>query len=73
MRKVLFLAAVVLSASFATTSPSIAAPGDDLYNLNKNTHMLMRDLWNPYAATAQAAAPAKVAKKKKMKKKKSRR
>lgn len=71
MRKVALLAAVALSAVFANTSSSIAATDEEFYNLNKNTHLFLKDLWNPAAVTAQPAAPAagaKVAKKKKSKK-----
>jgi hypothetical protein len=64
MRKIALLAAVVLSAAFANPSTSYAQGGDA--NLNKNTHLFVRDAMNPYAATAKpAAAPGKkVAKKK---------
>ena len=68
MRKVALLAAVALSAVFANTSSSIAATDDEFYNLNKNTHLFLKDLWNPAAVTAQPAAGVKVAKKKKSKK-----
>jgi hypothetical protein len=64
MRKIALLAAVVLSAAF--TSPSFATTDAELYALNKNTHSFMKDLWNPYAATATPAGPTKkMAKKKK--------
>ena len=69
MRKIALLAAVVLSAAFANTSTSYAATDAELYNLNKNTHLFLRDAWNPYAATAKpAAAPGKKMAKKKSKK-----
>jgi hypothetical protein len=55
MRKIALLAAVVLSAAYANTSPSHAATDAELYNLNKNTHVFLRDAWNPYAATAKPA------------------
>lgn len=67
MRKLALLSVVVLSAAFANTTTSYAATDEELMNLNKNTHLFVRDLWNPYAATSKpaAAAPkAKMAKKK---------
>jgi hypothetical protein len=67
MRKVALLAAVVLSAVFANPSSSVAATDEELYNLNKNTHLFIKDLWNPYAASATPAAASKAAKKKKAK------
>jgi hypothetical protein len=68
MRKIALLAAVALSAAFANTSTSYAATDAEFYNLNKNTHLFVRDAWNPYAATSKpAAAPAKKVSKKKMK------
>ena len=71
MRKVALLAAIALSVVFANTSTSVAATDTELYNLNKNGHDFVRDLWNPYAATAKPAAAPKAAKKAKMAKKKS--
>ena len=68
MRKIALLAAVVLSAAFANTSTSYAVTDAELYSLNKNTHMFVRDAWNPYAATAKPAAPGKKMAKKKSKK-----
>jgi hypothetical protein len=68
MRKIALLAAVALSAAFANTSTSFAATDAEFYSLNKNTHMFLHDAWNPYAATAKPAAPAKKMAKKKSKK-----
>jgi hypothetical protein len=68
MRKVALLAAFALSVVFANTSSSNAATDEELYNLNKNSHMFVRDLWNPYAATS---APTAATKGKKVAKKKS--
>ena len=70
MRKVALLAAVVLPALFATNSTSYAA-GEEASDLNKNTTLFLRDLFNPAGMAQPAAAPAapaKVAKKKKSKK-----
>ena len=47
-----------------------AEAGEKLYNLNKNTHLFVRDVLNPYAATAKPAAPAMKAHKKMKKAKK---
>ena len=67
MRKVALLAAIALSVVFLNTSTSVAATDAELYNLNKNGHDFVRDLWNPYAATSKPAAAPKA---KKMAKKK---
>jgi hypothetical protein len=64
MRKIALLTAVVLSAAYANTGTSYAATDAELYNLNKNTHLFMRDAWNPYAATARPATGKKIARKK---------
>ena len=68
MRKVALFAAVALAAAFANTSPSRAA--DDVASLNKNTHLFLADVFNPYAATSKVAA-ASDKKGKKGKKKKA--
>lgn len=65
MRKVALSLAVLVAAGFSST-PSSAATDEEIYNLNKNTHMLMRAAWSPVAA-APAAAPAKAGKKGKKK------
>ena len=67
MRKVALTLAVLVAAGFSST-PSSAATDEEVYNLNKNTHMLMRAGWHPMVATAAPAAPAKAAKKGKKKK-----
>jgi len=61
MRKVALLAAIALSVAFLNTSTSVAATDAELYNLNKNGHDFVRDLWNPYAATSKPAAAPKTA------------
>lgn len=66
MRKIALSLAVLVAAGFSST-PSSAATDEELYSLNKNTHMLMRAAWSPVAATAAPAAPAKAAKKGKKK------
>jgi hypothetical protein len=65
MRKVVLSLAMLVAAGFSST-PSSAATDEEIYNLNKNTHMLMRAAWSP-AAVAPAAAPAKAGKKGKKK------
>jgi hypothetical protein len=64
MRKVALLAAVIVAAAFSSTSNVAVAQGQDL---NPNTTKFVRDVVNPYAATATPAAP-KAAKHKKHKK-----
>ena len=71
MRKVALLSAVVLAAVFSSTPSSAqSAPPtpDEIYNLNKSTHLFLQGPMGPAAQTAAAPAAAKPAKKKKAKK-----
>jgi hypothetical protein len=67
MRKVALLAAIVLSAAFMTAPSSVVAQ-DAFYEANKNGFMFVRDILNPYAASAKPAETPKVAKARKKKK-----
>ena len=70
MRKIILLAAVGLFAALAATTSSVPASAQSA-DMNPNTTAFLKDLFNPYAATATpAAAPAGMKAGKRSKKKK---
>ena len=71
MRKAALVTAVVLAAAFSSTPSSAqSAPPtpDEIYNLNKSTHMFLQGPMSAAAESAAAPAGAKYAKKKAKKK-----
>jgi hypothetical protein len=72
MRKVALLAAFGLSVAFLSISSTVPASAQAVQDLNKNTHLFLKDLFNPAAAApAPAKGGKKVAAKKGKKKKKA--